>query len=943
MSDGSAGRGRRSTTTRSCGAYPPPPEYFETAWLAPPDEIERTQLDAAARARAARRRKVPFFARALGRGGLRPHGDRHARRPLARRRRTPSTTSARASTPTRRGATTRACTPDRRAARADARVHVGRHHRQVAARPSTRSGTARSARCSPRARSTCRASAPATSCSTRGPTARTTARSCFDEALYRWLNCVVLTTSTGNVTSSERQVELAIEYGATAILTTGDYLLRLADVAAEMGYDPATDLKHPGAAQHRRPRAARGDVRRRVLPVVRLPRGAVGVGRVPGARRPAHLRGRVRRADRRSRDRRAAARRRAGLDLHHRALQDRQPAVPLQHHGSVVPVPARAVRVRELAAQDGAVRRPRRQHGEAARRQRVARGASATIARRVAGAEPDYFVRAVRDGQPRRADRVGGERRATRRSTTRLASAIEQRLKERLGVRIARRGRARPGALDELTEVGTVAQAQAVPRRRGPRRPMAESSTTCATRSRPTARAVWDGAHRRAGVAREGAARPDDSFAEPDGMVARMDELGIATLLLPTGDIGRHGTLDPFDFEHVAARGTRSQKLADALARAGSPRSRSIDPTHGMRGVRERARAPRRPVGRRLLPPHAQLRPPPRPRRLLPVLRARAPSRRAGRDAGGHVGRPDAERVRPPDRHRPPRALLPRHARSCSRTSGWPWVDEAIAMALKFPNVFLGTGAYPPRHWPTAVLRVPAGPGPRKVMFGTNFPTVGHRHALGQVAGARARPPVERRPARRHGAPRLHPTRGGSRMSDADDRQGLRHPAAAAGRGATRTASRRARSVRGRVPRPRPRDPASTTYKDNPEYLAELREKSPEGGFTDEGVSIHVCGTRRRARVPALRRVRRRAALPLHPPHRPTATIVNNVIDFDATAHGDMLPWALELRTRPCRRCSTRRRRRVAERSTPASSSRPRRRRACAAGSAFGSRERRRA
>ena len=64
----------------------------------------------------------------------------------------------------------------------------------------------------------------------------------FDEALHRWLNCVVLTTSTGNVTSSERQVQLAIEYGATAILTTGDYLMRLADVAREMGYDPSTDF-----------------------------------------------------------------------------------------------------------------------------------------------------------------------------------------------------------------------------------------------------------------------------------------------------------------------------------------------------------------------------------------------------------------------------------------------------------------------------------------------------------------------------------------------------------------------------------------------------------------------------------------------------------------------------------------------------------------------------
>jgi phenylacetate-CoA ligase len=64
----------------------------------------------------------------------------------------------------------------------------------------------------------------------------------YDEALHRWLNCVVVTTSTGNVTSSERQVELALAYGASAILTTGDYLLRLADVARQLGYDPAKDL-----------------------------------------------------------------------------------------------------------------------------------------------------------------------------------------------------------------------------------------------------------------------------------------------------------------------------------------------------------------------------------------------------------------------------------------------------------------------------------------------------------------------------------------------------------------------------------------------------------------------------------------------------------------------------------------------------------------------------
>jgi phenylacetate-CoA ligase len=64
----------------------------------------------------------------------------------------------------------------------------------------------------------------------------------MDEALYRWLNCVVLTTGTGNVTPTRKQIELAVQYEAKAILTTGDYLLHLADTAREMGLDPATDL-----------------------------------------------------------------------------------------------------------------------------------------------------------------------------------------------------------------------------------------------------------------------------------------------------------------------------------------------------------------------------------------------------------------------------------------------------------------------------------------------------------------------------------------------------------------------------------------------------------------------------------------------------------------------------------------------------------------------------
>src|SRR6516225_3492740 len=102
----------------------------------------------------------------------------------------------------------------------------------------------------------------------------------------------------------------------------------------------------------------------------------------------------------------------------------------------------------------------------------------------------------------------------------------------------------------------------------------------------PDRRAVWDGAIAATGVAVKVRRDETDSFAEPAAMVDRMDELGVDTVLLPTGDVGRHGTLDPFDFEHIAARWAELESLVDrwpgrfaALA--------LLDPHRGMAGVRE--------------------------------------------------------------------------------------------------------------------------------------------------------------------------------------------------------------------------------------------------------------------------------------------------------------------------------------------------------------------
>ena len=247
----------------------------------------------------------------------------------------------------------------------------------------------------------------------------------------------------------------------------------------------------------------------------------------------------------------------------------------------------------------------------------------------------------------------------------------------------------------------------------------------------PERRALWEGALAATRVPVKVRQDGDDSFAEPEEIVARMDELGIATLLLPTGDIGHHGKGDPFDFEHFASRWEETEKLAArwpgrfaALA--------LVDPERAMRGVRAmRARLADPWVVGLYLHTHSF------DRRLdhadyYPYYTVCAElDVPVAMQAGTSGGLLASECARPITIDRA--ALYFRETRFVLSHLGRPWVDEAIEMALKFPNVYLGTAAYPPRHWPPAVRDFLAGPGRRKTLFGTNFPTVGHRHALAQL------------------------------------------------------------------------------------------------------------------------------------------------------------------------------------------------------------------
>jgi predicted TIM-barrel fold metal-dependent hydrolase len=61
---------------------------------------------------------------------------------------------------------------------------------------------------------------------------------------------------------------------------------------------------------------------------------------------------------------------------------------------------------------------------------------------------------------------------------------------------------------------------------------------------------------------------------------------------------------------------------------------------------------------------------------------------------------------------------------------GYPWTDEAIAVATKHENVYIDTSAYIVKRYPQPLLDYLRGHGSAKVMFGTNYPMILPEKAL---------------------------------------------------------------------------------------------------------------------------------------------------------------------------------------------------------------------
>ena len=66
---------------------------------------------------------------------------------------------------------------------------------------------------------------------------------------------------------------------------------------------------------------------------------------------------------------------------------------------------------------------------------------------------------------------------------------------------------------------------------------------------------------------------------------------------------------------------------------------------------------------------------------------------------------------------------------------GYPWTDEAIAVATKHERVYIDTSAYTVKRYPAPLVEFLRGHGRGKVLFGTNYPMIAPAKALEGIDG----------------------------------------------------------------------------------------------------------------------------------------------------------------------------------------------------------------
>ncbi len=76
--------------------------------------------------------------------------------------------------------------------------------------------------------------------------------------------------------------------------------------------------------------------------------------------------------------------------------------------------------------------------------------------------------------------------------------------------------------------------------------------------------------------------------------------------------------------------------------------------------------------------------------------------------------------------------------------TGWPWVEELIALAWKHPNVYIAVSGHAPKYWDKSLVHFMNSRGIGKVMWGTDYPLILHEESLTQIEQLGLKPEAKR-------------------------------------------------------------------------------------------------------------------------------------------------------------------------------------------------------
>lgn len=214
----------------------------------------------------------------------------------------------------------------------------------------------------------------------------------------------------------------------------------------------------------------------------------------------------------------------------------------------------------------------------------------------------------------------------------------------------------------------------------------------------------------------------DRKLPSVDAMLAAMDEAGVEVALLSAWH-GPHGSL--ISNEEVAAVLEQAPDRFAGLA--------TVDLTNPIGAVRELRRVVdgHRFVGVRVVPWLWDL--PPNDRRYYPLYVACVELGVPFCTQIGHTG--------PLCRSEPGRPIpylddvlldFPELVVIGGHV-GFPWIDEVISLAHKYPNFHVDTSAYAVHRLPPDLVDFMRGPGRTRVLFGTNWPMLSASTCLARL------------------------------------------------------------------------------------------------------------------------------------------------------------------------------------------------------------------